>query len=56
MKYIHHPEMSWSISGAENMAKLLCFKHSDGPEEVYETILPMDKDSADIDISEIIEK
>lgn len=48
--------MSWSVSGAENMAKLLCFKHSDGLEDVYETILPVDKDSVDIDISGIIEE
>ena len=48
--------MSWSLSGAENMAKLLCFKHSDGLEDVYETILPVDKDSVDIDISGIIEE
>ena len=48
--------MSWSISGAENMAKLLCLKHSDGLEDVYETMLPVDKDSVDIDISKIIKE
>jgi hypothetical protein len=46
--------MSWSISGGENMAKLLCFKHSDGLEDVYETILPADRDR--INISNIIEE
>lgn len=46
--------MSWSISGGENMAKLLCFKHSDGLEDVYETILPADIDR--INISNIIEE
>lgn len=48
--------MSWSITGAEKMAKLLCFKHSDGLEDVFETMLPVDKNSVDINISEIIEK
>ncbi len=45
--------MSWSIPGADNMAKLLCFKHSDGLEDIYETMLPVDKN---IDISEIIQE
>jgi len=45
--------MSWSKPGADNMAKLLCFKHSDGLEDVYEAMLPVDKD---IDISEIIQE
>jgi len=48
--------MSWSISGGGNMAKLLCFKHSDGLEDVYETILPADKDSTGINIRNIIEE
>ena len=48
--------MSWSIPGAEKIAKLLCFKHSDGLEDVFETILPVDKNSVEINISEIIKK
>jgi hypothetical protein len=49
--------MSWSTAGADKMAKLLCFKHSDGLEDVFETILPADKNTVvDINISEIIEK
>lgn len=48
--------MSWSISGADNMAKLLCFKHSNGLEDVYETMLPVDKGSVDLNISEIIKE
>jgi hypothetical protein len=48
--------MSWSISGAENMAKLLSFKHGDGLEEVYENILPVDEDLVGIDIIKLIEK
>ncbi len=48
--------MSWSIAGAERMAKLLCLKHSDGLEEVFEAILPVDKNDIDINISELVEK
>ena len=48
--------MSWSIVGAERMAKLLCLKHSDGLENVFEAILPVDKNEIDIDIKDLIEK
>ncbi len=48
--------MSWSIAGAERMAKLLCLKHSNGLKEVFEAILPVDKNEIDININELIEK
>jgi len=48
--------MSWSIAGAERMAKLLCLKHSDGLEDVFEAILPVNKNEIDININELIEK
>lgn len=48
--------MSWSMAGAERMAKLLCLKHSDGLEDVFEVILPVDKNEIDININELIEK
>jgi hypothetical protein len=48
--------MSWSIDGAEKMAKLLCLKHSDGLESVFEAVLPEDKNDIDININELIEK
>lgn len=47
--------MSWSVAGAENMAKLLCLKHSNGLESVFETILPVDKNEVEININEMIE-
>lgn len=48
--------MSWSIEGAESMAKLLCNKHSDDLEEIYDIRLPGDKDESKTDISSIIEE
>jgi hypothetical protein len=48
--------MSWSVAGAERMAKLLCLKHSDGLEGVFEAILPVDNNEIDININELIEK
>ncbi len=49
--------MSWSTAGADKMAKLLCFKHSDGLEDVFETILAADKNTViDMNISKIINK
>jgi hypothetical protein len=48
--------MSWSEVGAERMAKLLCLRHSDGLEDVFEFVLPDDKKELEIDIKEIIEK
>lgn len=38
------------------MAKLLCLKHSDGLEGVFEAILPVDNNEIDININELIEK
>jgi hypothetical protein len=48
--------MSWSIAGAERMAKLLCLKHSNGLESVFEAILPVDNNEIEININELIEK
>lgn len=48
--------MSWSVAGAERMAKLLCLKHSKGLEDVFEAILPVDKNEIDININELLEK
>jgi hypothetical protein len=48
--------MSWSIAGAERMAKLLCLRHSDGLEDVFEAILPVDRNEIDININELLEK
>ncbi len=48
--------MSWSISGAGNMARLLSLKHSDGLEDIYENVLPVDTHLVDMDTIGIIEK
>lgn len=47
--------MSWSIPGADNMAKLLCLKHSSGLSDVFEAVLPLDEGILDLDINRIIE-
>ncbi|HZK27058.1 MAG TPA: hypothetical protein VFD00_05940 [Thermoclostridium sp.] len=54
MKCINHPEKD--VVGAERMAKLLCLRHSDGLEDVFEAILPVDRNQIDIDINESLEK
>lgn len=48
--------MSWSIAGANNMAKLLCLKHSEGLEEIYEAVLPVDRNEINVDIKQLIDK
>jgi hypothetical protein len=46
--------MSWSVKGAEHMAKLLCLNHSDGLEDMYDAVLPEEKH--EIDIGEMIKE
>ena len=48
--------MSWSIEGAENMAKLLCLKHSNMLKEVFASVLHVDKNADEININELVEK